>query len=87
MHDAGFDDSAWAPAVPRDVDVAVVREIAPPVRRVEELRPVSVVRAGDAHVVDLGQNVNGWVRLADLGPAGTETVLRHGEHLAADGDA
>ncbi len=34
--------------------------------------PVSVTRVGDAAtIVDLGQNINGWVRLSDLGPEGT----------------
>ena len=60
---------------------------APPVRRVEELRPRSVTRlASGAHLVDLGQNVNGWVRLSNLGPAGTELTLTHGEWLGPDGD-
>ena len=38
------------------------------------------------HVVDLGQNINGWIRLTDLGPAGTTVTLTHGEWLDADGD-
>jgi alpha-L-rhamnosidase len=60
---------------------------APPVRRVELLRPRSVRElAPGRHVVDLGQNVNGWVRLADPGPAGTELVLTFGEALDAGGD-
>ena len=51
----GFDRLVWSPA--------------PPVRRVEELRPVSVTRvSADRQVVDLGQNINGWVRLS--GPTG-----------------
>ncbi|MET8980017.1 family 78 glycoside hydrolase catalytic domain [Streptomyces sp. NPDC004539] len=60
---------------------------APPVRQVEELAAVSVgvPRAG-VHVVDFGQNVNGWVRLADLGPSGTALTLTHGECLGPDGD-
>jgi alpha-L-rhamnosidase len=37
-------------------------------------------------VVDLGQNINGWLRLTDLGPAGTTITLTHGERLTADGD-
>ena len=49
--------------------------------------PRSVTRlAGGAQVVDLGQNINGWVRLTDLGPAGTTITLTHGEWLAPDGD-
>ncbi|MFF5158324.1 family 78 glycoside hydrolase catalytic domain [Streptomyces sp. NPDC000348] len=59
---------------------------APPVRRIREIVPVSVVRLrSGAYVVDLGENVNGWTRLSDLGPEGTGITLVHGEALAADG--
>jgi alpha-L-rhamnosidase len=73
VSDLGYDALVWSPA--------------PPVRPVEELRPVSVteVRPG-VHVVDLGQNINGRVRLSSLGPEGTEITLTHGEALAPDGD-
>ena len=60
---------------------------APPTRRVQELRPVSVSRlSSDRHVVDLGQNINGWLRLADLGPEGTELTVVHGEVVDSAGD-
>ncbi|MBU5421233.1 glycoside hydrolase family 78 protein [Cellulomonas hominis] len=60
---------------------------APPVRVVERRAPVSVTRVpSGALVVDFGQNASGWVRLTDLGPAGTRTVIDHGEHLGPDGD-
>jgi hypothetical protein len=41
---------------------------------------------GGQPVADLGQNINGWTRLGDLGPAGTELTLVHGEALDAAGD-
>ena len=60
---------------------------APPVRVVTHLSPVSIRRLGrDAQIVDFGQNVSGRVRLANLGPKGTRTVMDFGEHLDADGD-
>lgn len=60
---------------------------APPVRVVESLRPRSVAATpSGSTVVDFGQNASGWLRLSDLGPAGTRTVIDHGEHLGADGD-
>ena len=37
-------------------------------------------------MVDLGQNINGWVRLSRLGAAGTTVRLVHGEWLDASGD-
>jgi alpha-L-rhamnosidase len=88
VHDVSFDDRSWGGAVARDVDVAIVRSVAPPVRRVEEIRPVAVrpVRGGHAFVVDFGQNFSGWVRLASPGPEGRRITLSYGEWLDRDGD-
>lgn len=56
--------------------------VRPPVRRIEELSAVSVREVSPGrHIVDFGQNSNGWVRLTDLGPAGTELTIVHGEAL------
>ncbi len=60
---------------------------APPVRRVEERKPTFLRRLRDGvSILDAGQNLSGWVRLSDLGPAGSKTVLEFGEHLDAGGD-
>ena len=81
----GFDDAGWEP--PRSASRARRSLVPSPRRRcapVEELRPVSVTDARPgSQVFDLGQNINGWVRLTDLGPAGTELTLTHGEALGA----
>jgi alpha-L-rhamnosidase len=79
---------AWSPVVVRMHDLGpLCSSPAPPVRRVEELRPVALTRPrGDRHVVDLGQNVNGWIRLTNLGPAATTLTLLYGETLDAEGD-
>jgi alpha-L-rhamnosidase len=60
---------------------------APPVRVTESRAPVSLsgVRPG-VWVADFGQNASGWIRLADLGPEGTRTVIEYGEHVSLDGD-
>ncbi|MFK0156557.1 family 78 glycoside hydrolase catalytic domain [Streptomyces sp. NPDC090493] len=88
----GFDDSAWEKVTVPTGGLYALRDRlttspAPPVRRVESLTPVSITspRFG-VQVVDFGQNINGWVRLSDLGPRGTELTLVHAEALAADGD-
>jgi alpha-L-rhamnosidase len=82
---------AWAPVRVEDGDGHGYDQLcaspAPPVRRVDEVRPVSVRQVGERRwVVDVGQNISGWVRLGGLGPAGTETTLTYGEWLDADGD-
>ncbi|MFM8601926.1 MAG: family 78 glycoside hydrolase catalytic domain [Actinomycetota bacterium] len=86
--DPGTDRSRWDSvnevAHPTDVLCAVV---GPPVRRVGELAPVSVTEiAPRRHVIDFGQNSNGWARLTNTGPAGNEVTLTYGEWITPDGD-
>ncbi|MEU5770090.1 family 78 glycoside hydrolase catalytic domain [Streptomyces asoensis] len=89
---AAFEDHHWDKAQVAtgglyDDFTRLTGPLAPPVRRVEELTPVTVTSLGTArHVVDLGQNINGWTRLTSLGPAGTRLTLVHGEALDARGD-
>ncbi|MGX1675997.1 family 78 glycoside hydrolase catalytic domain [Streptomyces sp. NPDC055400] len=60
---------------------------APPVRRIESIAPVGVTRTPDGScVVDFGQNASGRIRLTNLGPTGTCTVIEHGEHIDAKAD-
>jgi alpha-L-rhamnosidase len=61
--------------------------VAPPTRIVEELDPVSIRRLPNGNqVVDLGQNINGWVRLSRLGAPGHKVTLVYGEALGSGGD-
>ncbi|MGW0246207.1 family 78 glycoside hydrolase catalytic domain [Nocardia goodfellowii] len=80
----------WKAAVVHGIpDATLTVSPAPPTRRVTEYRPVSVRRLDtERQVVDLGANINGWVRVAGsaLGPAGRVVRLRHGERLGDDGD-
>jgi alpha-L-rhamnosidase len=83
----GFDDAGWDHVAVADHGYAhLVASPAPPVRAVQEIEPVSVRRVARGDVFDLGQNINGWVRLRNLGPEGTAITLTHGEAIDADGD-
>ncbi|WP_415853292.1 family 78 glycoside hydrolase catalytic domain, partial [Sinomonas sp. G460-2] len=80
-------------AEPAPVRVGIVSPPAPtrspaaPVRRVEERKPLSLTTLRDGvSILDAGQNLSGWVRLANLGAPESETVLEFGEHLDAAGD-
>jgi alpha-L-rhamnosidase len=86
--DLRFEPSKW-----NDVLVAgysldnLVASPAPPVRRIEVVRPPEVRQLGaDRCVVDLGQNINGWIQLSNLGPRDTSLTLTHGESLDPAGD-
>lgn len=87
VHVAEFEDRAW----PTVVEVEYVGELVPQrvqANRVTEyLRPKSIRRLdANTQIVDFGQNLNGWVRLQNLGPVGTTATLTHAEWLGKDGD-
>jgi alpha-L-rhamnosidase len=84
----GDADRSWSAVETRDFDFEpMCASTAPPVRRVETIRPHRVTRLDhDRQVVDLGQNINGWLRLTDLGPRGTTLTITHGEALDETGD-
>src|SRR6185436_4269186 len=86
--EAGTDRSSWDRVRIADHRFDhLCASAAPPVRRIEDLRPVSIRELAPRRwVVDFGQNSNGWVRLRKLGPSGTQITLTYGEALDRDGD-
>ncbi|RSM44255.1 alpha-L-rhamnosidase [Amycolatopsis balhimycina DSM 5908] len=81
-----FGDS-WEPVELYDWDLStLVTPAAPPIRRIEELKPVSITRSPSGKtIVDFGQNISGWVRLSVHGERGRTVTLRHAEVLT-DGE-
>ena len=86
--DRRIETTGWKPVTVTDTGFDnLTASPAPPTRRVHEMLPASVTRpAADRHVVDLGQNINGWLRLRDLGPEGSALTITHGEFLDDTGD-
>jgi len=97
-YDARLEKDGWSRPGYRDSDWAAVRVLehskqilvapaGPPVRRIQELKPVKllITPSGDT-VFDMGQNMVGWVRLRVRGPRGTTVRLRHAEVLDRKGD-
>ena len=84
----GFDDTSWkgVHTIAQSMDV-LITPAGPPIRRIEELVPVKVLRtpAGET-VFDIGQNMVGWVRLKVRGPAGAVITLKHAEVLDKKGN-
>jgi len=85
---AGYDDSDWVGV--RVVDHSkeiLVAPAGPPVRRIEQVKPIEIIHTpADETVVDMGQNMVGWVRLVAQGEAGTQVVLRFAEVLDKEGN-
>jgi alpha-L-rhamnosidase len=78
-----FDDSAWTPVQIRRRDPAtLVAAMGPPVRCVEEVRPVAVLHTPSGRrVVDFGQNLVGRPRIRVRGGGGQTVTLRTAEVL------
>ncbi len=85
---AGFDDSEWSPVelVEQDYDVLIAQE-NDLVRKLEELKPIALITTplGET-VLDMGQNMVGWLRFSVQGEAGTEVVVHHAEVLDQEGN-
>ena len=83
----GFDAAGWRSVRCRGRDSRpLVADPGPPVRVTEEITPRSITRDADGrHIIDLGQNLTGWLRIRVDGPPGASVRVRHGEVLADDG--
>jgi alpha-L-rhamnosidase len=85
---ANYDDRAWKGVMVIDSPKAkLVAAAGPPVRAMQEIKPRNVIRTpqGDT-VLDMGQNMVGWVRVRVSAPAGTAIALRHAEVLDSKGN-
>ena len=93
---AGYDDAAWKGVTEVEASSLLLRQgdtlklvaaAGPPVQKTEEVKAVKVLRtpAGDT-VVDMGQNMVGWVKFRVSAPAGTTIALRHAEVLDKEGN-
>jgi alpha-L-rhamnosidase len=84
---AGFDDRAWNPVETTALDeTPLVADRSEPVRVIAELEPKTIDRRSDGSImVDLGQNMVGWVRVRLSGPHGSTVRLRFTERLNRDG--
>jgi alpha-L-rhamnosidase len=84
---AGFDDSAWIPAELVDPPGGQLEaQINRNIKVMETIRPKSLneIRPG-IFVMDMGQNMVGWLRMNVKGTAGDEVKLRFSETLNDDG--
>jgi alpha-L-rhamnosidase len=58
-----------------------------PVRKIQEIKPVKIFRTPKGKlIVDMGQNMVGWLRLKVSGNKGTVVTLRHAEVLDKFGE-
>jgi len=83
----GFDDSGWQGTVVVDqsYDILVGAQGEPVIEN-EEIKPIKIWENDKEElIVDMGQNMVGWIRLQVSGPEGTTITLKHAEVLDKNG--
>src|SRR5439155_349198 len=72
-NEAGFDDKNWKSVTVLPTPKAkLVAPAGPPVKAMEQITPVKVLKTpGGDTVLDMGQNMVGWIRFRLTAPAGT----------------
>ncbi len=80
--EAGFDDSAWSAVQRTAIPVGELHSQMHPLQKVmKQIKPRSIRRAGDKWILDMGQNMAGWIRMRVKGERGTQVRLRFAETL------
>jgi len=84
----GFDDSAWKPAERTQIPSGELCGMMQPFIKVKKvLSPKSFNRLPDGrYIIDMGQNMTGWVTFKVKGERGDTVTLRFAETLSPDGE-
>ncbi|MBP1675840.1 MAG: nanB [Bacteroidetes bacterium] len=84
---AGYDDSKWDNAQRVRFPEGRVRpQMMPGMKVVAQLAPVSIKPLGNKFILDMGQNMAGWLRIKVKGNSGDSVVLRFAETLQPNGE-
>ncbi len=83
----GFDDSKWLKAQRTDIPQAYLRgQMTEGMKVLKTINPVSVTPSkGNGVIIDLGQNMTGWLKAKIRGQKGDTIRLVYAEKLNADG--
>jgi alpha-L-rhamnosidase len=84
----GYDDKNWHPVQTGNYDNSnLIASEGSPIRKIQEIKPVKIFRTPKGKlIVDMGQNMVGWLRLKVTGNKGTVVTLRHAEVMDKYGE-
>lgn len=84
----GFDDSDWrSAAVLKHSKLVLIAQEDQPVRRLLTLAPIGIITTPKGEtLLDMGQNMVGWLKFRVKGPEGHTVMVQHGEVLDQDGN-
>jgi hypothetical protein len=82
----GFNDSHWAPVevMPAPTE-NLIRQEMEPIRKIRAIQPVAVLPAANGEwILDMGENLTGWLQIRVSEAPGTAITMRFAEHLMPD---
>ena len=84
----GFDERNWTAVRIGNYSLSnLIASEGSPIRKIEELTPKKIFRTPEGSlIVDMGQNMVGWIRLRVTGERGREIILRHAEVMDKYGE-
>ncbi len=84
----GFDDTKWGKTVKLDkLKAILIAPQGPPVQAIQEIKPLKIFTTPKGEIVlDLGQNMVGWVRLKVSGKKDDAVTLKFAEVLDKEGN-
>ncbi len=84
----GYDDSSWMEAERVAPPIGTLRgAMSPNMKIVDTIKPISVDAKGDSFIVDMGQNMAGWLKISINGTTeGDSVIVRFAESLDSCGN-
>lgn len=83
---ANYNDQNWISAQRVSIPSGTLRaQIMPGMRVAETRKPISIKEVDNRYILDIGQNMAGWLRIRIKGEAGDTIKLRFAEGLDANG--
>ncbi|MFN8239556.1 MAG: family 78 glycoside hydrolase catalytic domain [Bacteroidales bacterium] len=84
----GYNENSWKKVSTATYNnKVIIASESVPVRKIQEIKPVKIFKTPKGVlIVDMGQNMVGWVRLKVNGPKGTVVNLRHAEVMDKFGE-
>ena len=78
---SGYNDKSWISVKTGNYNNSnLIASEGSPIRKIQEIKPIKIFRTPKGNlIVDMGQNMVGWLRLKVTGSKGTVVTLRHAE--------